>query len=292
MKVRLPIINIKNLFHSLAKKNSSFFRYDSKPFVSGDTFRKLCQNIYDETKKTDPLRVLKNDIVFLKTDLVEEYFETFHPYVQNNYNLITHNSDNSITSNHAKFKDEKINNWFAQNLDINSANNIYPLPIGLENRRYFNNGQIGLFKNTKKINKNDKILSSFNTNTNPDERIPLKKIIKDTPFVTQFSSSSQKKYIENVNLHKYILCPSGNGLDSHRVWETLLLGSIPVLKKSYFSINFKDLGVPMILLNDWKDLNNLTESYLKNYFDEIVSKKQIQYYGSYSFWYKFIKSKI
>ncbi|TPX70963.1 hypothetical protein CcCBS67573_g06379 [Chytriomyces confervae] len=46
--------------------------------------------------------------------------------------------------------------------------------------------------------------------------------------------------------------PHGNGLDSYRVWETLLLGSYPIVKTSSLDSLYQDL--PVIILDEWHDL--------------------------------------
>lgn len=40
------------------------------------------------------------------------------------------------------------------------------------------------------------------------------------------------EYFESIARSRFVLCPSGLGWDSHRVWETLVLGSIPVVEHS------------------------------------------------------------
>ena len=50
------------------------FRPSSSPFLTGDSLRNLCDHVFDETQSFKPLEVKENDIVFLKTDLKEIYF--------------------------------------------------------------------------------------------------------------------------------------------------------------------------------------------------------------------------
>ncbi len=53
---------------------------------------------------------------------------------------------------------------------------------------------------------------------------------------------------------KFVLCPAGIGWDSYRLWETIVLGSIPILKNNEFSKNLSSL--PCIIINDWDDLSS------------------------------------
>lgn len=34
---------------------------------------------------------------------------------------------------------------------------------------------------------------------------------------------------------RFVLCPSGLGFDTYRLWETLLLGAIPIVEVLYFT---------------------------------------------------------
>lgn len=67
--------------------------------------------------------------------------------------------------------------------------------------------------------------------------------------------------------HSLVLCPRGNGLDSHRAWETLYVGRIPVVASSAMDAAFD--GLPVMILQSWSDLLNAT--YIARREDEIVA---------------------
>ena len=159
--------------------NRRIFRPSSDPYVSGDTFRKYSNLVFDEVKSFNPDRVKHGNIIFVKTDLREIFFKTIHPNIKHKYILLTHNSDENIVTEDTKYIDEKIIHWFAQNLTIPENEKLSLLPIGFENRLYLNNGKV---KNLKIIENNqntkiNKILSSFNVNTNFRARNELLKIL-------------------------------------------------------------------------------------------------------------------
>ncbi len=83
---------------------------------------------------------------------------------------------------------------------------------------------------------------------------------------------SKEDYFIELKKHKYAICPRGNGLDTHRIWECFYLDVIPImLKKDYLGIDF----LPIIYLNDWDDLdlNNIN-----NKFQNIEFKKLFMNY--------------
>ncbi len=274
------------------KVNPRIYRPSSSPFISGDTLRYESNFIFDETKTFNPLLVKNNDIVFLKTELKDIYFKTQHPKINNKYILITHNSDGVISTRDEELIDEKIVHWFAQNLSFKSNKKFSPLPIGFENRRYLQNGRL---KNLKKIEvfknkKNNKILASYNSATNPKVRNNLDKIISELKFINNRKFDNNFEYLMSLKKHNFVLCPEGNGIDTHRIWEALLTETIPILKKTDFSLNFYNLGIPILLFEDWLELKEIDENKInliyQNFKDFEYSK-----YVKKEFWMNFINEK-
>lgn len=66
----------------------------------------------------------------------------------------------------------------------------------------------------------------------------------------------------------YVLSPSGGGLDCHRTWEAIALGSIPIVKLSPLSRLYEPL--PVLIVRDWSDV---TIENLKNLLPEFLTRK-------------------
>jgi hypothetical protein len=60
-----------------------------------------------------------------------------------------------------------------------------------------------------------------------------------------------------LQMVKLVLCPEGNGVDTHRFWETLYMGGIPVVTKNPMMQSFYD-RLPVLQLNSWKDLSDIS----------------------------------
>ena len=289
---------LKNLQRKLSyysiNQNPSFLRLSSKPFISGDTFRNYSDHIFDETRTLRPKKVKKGDIVFLKTDLKEEYFSKFHNKIKNPYILITHNSDACIEARDLSFIDENIHHWFAMKLNLNMNDKISPLPAGLENYRYLSNGNIKnftyVYNHQKQDEKIDRILCSFNSETNKSERQPLMSLAKDINLIDTKMFNDNLEYLKNLSQYKYNLCPEGNNFESHRLWETLFFENIPIVKNNMVNANFIKLGVPLILLNDWGELtSSKLLSDLENSFYNKKNKSRDFLY--FDFWKNKIEAK-
>ena len=61
------------------------------------------------------------------------------------------------------------------------------------------------------------------------------------------------EYYELLKRTKFVICPPGRGFDTHRVYESLFFGCIPVIKTSFLDPMYKRLGGCWIV-NDWNEV--------------------------------------
>jgi len=60
-------------------------------------------------------------------------------------------------------------------------------------------------------------------------------------------------YLKSLREFPFVLAPRGNGVDTHRIWETLYLGGIPIVLRNKSIVPLaRDL--PVVLLRRWTDL--------------------------------------
>ena len=284
-KVKRKIINF------LIKRLTFLYRPSSDPYISGDTFRKISNHVYDESKTLLPKKVKTNDIIFMKTDLVDDFFKKIHSNINAKYILISHNSDNEISKRELSMIDDKILYWFAQNLNVQNGSNYSIIPIGLENLRYQTNGVLKDFDIELPETKKNKISVSFNVSTNIDVRSKLKKIIENNTNVESIDEDNHKDYILNLRNFMFNLCPIGNGFDTHRIWESLLVKTIPIMVDSEFSKNLVSLNFPILVLDSWEHLNKLSSDDLKSIYINESEKKQFDEVIKLKYWKKIINSK-
>jgi hypothetical protein len=62
-------------------------------------------------------------------------------------------------------------------------------------------------------------------------------------------------YLAELGRHKFSACPRGNGIDTHRVWESLCLGVTPIVERSVLTEHWRALGLPMVLVDDWAEVS-------------------------------------
>jgi len=249
-------------------KAVGFDRPTSYPFISGDSFRCLAQHIFDDISDIDPDLVEKNDVVFVRSDFLNIFFKDKHPHIKNKYILISHNDDTNIDASYANFIDEKIIHWFAQNLLFIDPK-ATPIPIGLQNFRYHHIGKLNYFdqKNILK-DKEVSIKYGFSMSSSTD-RISAEKNLSGSNLAKKIEAKDQDDYIEMVKKSYYIASPAGRGVDCHRTWEAIYLKSIPIIPRNPMSEYFKDISLPVFLIDSWNEINNLTKELLEKEYANI-----------------------
>ena len=84
--------------------------------------------------------------------------------------------------------------------------------------------------------------------------LPKEYVVNRT--LPDFSVSGRVKYLMQCRSSNFVLCPQGNGVDTHRLWETLYMGGVPIIKRNPMLTNLVD-GLPIIQVDSWKQINSV-----------------------------------
>jgi hypothetical protein len=60
-----------------------------------------------------------------------------------------------------------------------------------------------------------------------------------------------EQYARLMGKFRYVAAVRGNGVDTHRHWESLYRGSIPFVLNDSWSTSMKFFGFPFMLLEEW-----------------------------------------
>lgn len=271
------LVSILSNIYLFSDQVDSNLRIDSNPYISGDDFRHLGNFVFDETTSFDPNLVKKGDIVFVRTEPkienLKDYFTLMHPNIKEPYILITHNGDDDSPGQFKSYlDDEKILIWFGQNGNIVDHPKFIHIPIGFQNRHYQNKYvEIINELNQLGVNKQKSYLLSlnFDIGSNNVVRKPVYELFKDKSYCyVRSTKKSNYEYLMDVAKSKFIISPHGNGLDCHRTWEALCLGSYPIVKTSSIDILYKDL--PVLIVSDWLQV---TEEFLEEKYKEMQKRE-------------------
>eukprot|EP01061_Rhynchopus_euleeides_P025637 TRINITY_DN41586_c0_g1_i1.p2 TRINITY_DN41586_c0_g1~~TRINITY_DN41586_c0_g1_i1.p2 ORF type:complete len:118 (+),score=33.90 TRINITY_DN41586_c0_g1_i1:27-356(+) len=65
--------------------------------------------------------------------------------------------------------------------------------------------------------------------------------------------ASLHSYGRRAGQHRFCMAPPGHGLDTHRLWETLVFGCIPLVVSSPLDPLLRDM--PVVVLPSWDSLD-------------------------------------
>lgn len=219
-------------------------------------------------------KLKENDIIFCKTEYVKELFYILKKQCKfKNIKLITHQSDLAINNNLYKSKPKCISEWYSVNVNVIKSD-LIPIPIGIANF-HSKNLDSKFFSSRLNINKyfslkKNYLYLNFNPNTKFSERKGLLEFFKDRDWAkVDVEMISHHDYKENIENHKFVLSPWGNGIDTHRFWEALYSGSIPVTKKHYIYESLKTL--PILQIDNYF---SITEDRLKLEYENFYQNKK------------------
>ena len=233
----------------------------------------------------------ENSVIFCNNLTLKSLFKQLNKINDlKNIKLITHQTDMSIDKNLFDLKPESISKWFSANVNYHHAD-LIPLPLGMSN--YFqldqmNSSNINFETIFKKNELKPNIYVNFKISTNYKEREELYKHFSEKSWATVDSPSlSINEYEEKLKSSSFVLCPWGNGIDTHRLWEALYYGKIPITK-SHVTYSSTE-GLPVLFVEDYKEINpNLLEKFIADLSEEKIQYNKLDIYS----WANTIKSNI
>jgi hypothetical protein len=243
---------------------------------------------------TDHCKKNKTKIVklFIYTHIVEQFTQYILPYLNNEikYVLYIHNSDHSFGEEYNKLIDSDIiEKIYTQNVDVDvdvRNNKITLLPIGIANSMWKHGNLLEVYSvmsSIYKINKECNIYVNINPNTYYYRKNILDKIIEKGNLKLS-GSKPYKEYLMELSKHRFCLCIRGNGIDTHRFWESLYLGVIPVIINNNttncnnFVYYLTKLEIPFYEIKS-DNLDNIFTKYTSEFFNERLYKNIIKKNG-------------
>jgi hypothetical protein len=215
--------------------------------------------------------------IYICTDALLNFSHNFLEKIQHPFTLVTGDSDTPINNNliqHESIRNilesELLINWFAQNM-IADHPKLHQIPIGMDYHTMWDRPDTWGLVQQSAIAQERTLINTFANSPDflerlfagysnwhfaidrGDRRECLEKIDKKLTLIEKNHlprASSWQRQAECM----FVISPEGAGMDCHRTWEALLLGCIPVLKRSQLTKIFE--GLPVVILDDWSDFNS------------------------------------
>jgi len=236
--------------------------------ASPDCYPELCTHVYYSADQHHPdKRYSAGATVFCKTDEVWSLFEHAR-LTRKRIVLVTGQSDFPCDEKRQKFLPPQVAHWFAPNV-THPHPRVTALPLGIGPAADPGTAPSdALTAACRPRAARDKWLYvNFRPETNPAVREPVAdhfRRLASQAWVT-FRDPEQKGknrvYLQEMGEHRFVLCPPGNGVDTHRTWEALATGAVPVVQRSPAMEPFRHL--PVLFVDDLRrvDLPLLEESW-------------------------------
>ena len=192
-------------------------------------------------------------IVYSRTHTVPPQFgrlSTFESCV-----LVTSFSDDSVTDEMARDLPPNVRRWFSNNVDTDNPR-VTAVPIGI---RLSMEVELDLKEAIQRGRLEERNLVYMNfwrkIPRSPNPRNGLYERFGRERWVTMeggFEHVPVKHFYEQIASHPFVLSPPGAGPDCHRHWETILLGSVPIVLRSRALRILDDL--PCLQVDSWDEV--------------------------------------
>jgi len=299
-----------SLFRQTVIRITPWYRPTSYPFISGDTFRNCADEVIDVIQNQEQfnqtLRGLRPEhfisderryvlFVDLSIHLIEGceslllgYLENKQDVIFNRVILIFHNGDKTPPQSFfLKLSQLGVTSFVADMLD--DVEGVIPIPQGLENRFRRRNGimrpylrrfnqECGIEEDIHRRERS--FFSCFKVETNPIERTAAREISIANGVWGPINRIEPKQYRNIVAKSLFVISPPGNGIDCHRTWESIYLGSVPVVKRGFLADSLL-AKLPILAVNEWQEVFSLERKALEDLYFHIRSVEDEAAYFDY-----------
>jgi len=252
-------------------------------YLHGDRFAALADICFNDHTPVDAEKLRsKGGLVFCSTHQLSVLFAAMRN-ASHQYVLISHNSDGNVDAALYNEKPPNVLHWFAQNVLIQRPD-LTPIPIGLERQGIVVERDIvesmAWQLGQRRPAKQKWCYLNINPATNDLER---QKVLRNLRWKLHFVTTRTRRvayvrYLSEIAAHRFIVSPPGNGVDCHRTWESLYLGSTPIVKDSVAMKSFIPAGVHPV-----RDLTALTLRQLQG-IDTAAASMQLSPYLFFPYW--------
>ena len=224
--------------------------------------------------------------IYVCTDALERFALEIAPTIRTEYTLVSGDSDLKVDKHllsrpgiAALVESKYLKFWYAQNLAVRHER-LANLPIGLDYHTAWEKpGQWNIARQSPFAQ--ELSLESILQESKPiekrfglaycnwhfsikhgDRRHCMDVIDKNLCFFEAHKLPRRATW-QRQSEFIFTISPEGIGLDCHRTWESLLLGSIPIVKRSPICSLFEQL--PVLVIDDWREVTKpLLESFVND----------------------------
>jgi hypothetical protein len=232
-----------------------------KDYVNSDRLIGLCDHVFWQ----DSFGACPADSgfrggqsIFCKIDRVWECFGRL-VRTRRRVVLITGQGDFPVDDRRLAEAPANIFAWFGSNAVVEDPR-VHPLPLGLGSKHSaVTLCAEELADGLESHRPRERWLYvNFRPDTNPQVRQPVYDRFQSlsgedwVTFQAPATHGDNSGYLEALLTHRFVLAPPGNGIDTHRMWEALYAGAIPIVLRSPAMRAFT--GLPILFVDDFSEI--------------------------------------
>jgi hypothetical protein len=218
--------------------------------ISGKSFADRCAWVFDPRYPERPVfsyaAAQNGDWVFVNGDYLTQFRAQCPLFSLKQFTLIVHNTDRPFGLAQLGMVLPLCRHIYAINTTI-----VHPrlttIPLGFVDR------QLPFLRSFTRpdVPRDIEIYANFTQATNDDKRRACIAAYAGNPRVTWRSGLPVPEYYADLCRSKFVLCPEGTGIDTHRVYEAILCGATPVVLRNSLASLYARL--PVCIVDAWTD---------------------------------------
>lgn len=221
-----------------------------KVMISGKGFSEHCKWVFDtrypDRASFDYSRAVSGDWIFVNGDYLYDFLTRIPFFTDKRFTFVVHNSDQPFDETKLHRMLRFANHIYAINTTVRHPK-LTTIPIGFVDR------QIPFLSSFVRPNcqRDIEIYMNFTIGTNTPKRNECVTKLQDDSRVVMRTNLSLPDYYADLCRSKFVVCPEGTGIDTHRVYEALFCGATPVVLRNSLSHLYETL--PICIVDKWTD---------------------------------------
>lgn len=218
--------------------------------ISGKDFSALCKWVYDprypDRASFSYAAAQDGDWVFLNGDYITQFLMLFPVLSTKRVHLLIHNSDRPFTEESFQLLRRHVHHVYAINTTFRHPR-VTTIPLG------FADNQLEFLSSfhPEPRERDIEVYLNIKPQHNWAKRGECINAFRDDPRVVHRERVSVPEYYADLCRSTFVLCPEGTGIDTHRVYESLLCGATPVVLRNSLSHFYERL--PVCIVDRWTD---------------------------------------
>ena len=108
-------------------------------------------------------------------------------------------------------------------------------------------------------------------------------MLRDNPNVDfQRRKLTRSQLWREKTRYAFVVSPRGHGLDCHRTWESLLLGNIPIVKRSPLDSLYE--GLPVVIVSEWDEITARSMKEWHDEYHDLFARGEVQERLTNAYW--------